>query len=180
MNGIDAILAAIESLLPRSEGLQPGMVLSTFVRFMTYDIHGCIGLPFARHSDSLHKLSISCRYWYLAWQAAKNRVWEKDPEAWSKYYGIVHELGWLFAAEYERYTSKAKPCVTFSGLLCWVPSRTQQDDRVCVFFGGRIPFVARSRYNDTWEYIGPAFVLGLMNGEAWDLPSNKWWFMRIT
>jgi hypothetical protein len=68
--------------------------------------------------------------------------------------------------------------VSKRGRLGWAPLRSVPGDEIFIFKGSKIPFIARPDGHG-WEYIGPCYVNGLMNGEAWDLPGNKWWFMRL-
>jgi len=36
----------------------------------------------------------------------------------------------------------------------------------CIFFGGRVLYVIRSRENGHYEFIGECYVHGVMDGEA--------------
>jgi hypothetical protein len=47
------------------------------------------------------------------------------------------------------------------------PAATSKNDYVCVFFGGKTPFVVR-RVEECkhWILIGPCYVSGIMHGEA--------------
>jgi hypothetical protein len=63
------------------------------------------------------------------------------------------------------------PCnfgVTRNGLMAMVPTGTQEDDIVAVLYGGRTPFILRPRLENNGEYhlVGPAYVHGFMDGEA--------------
>ncbi|KAH6722902.1 hypothetical protein BKA61DRAFT_585469 [Leptodontidium sp. MPI-SDFR-AT-0119] len=47
-----------------------------------------------------------------------------------------------------------------------VPERTMQYDRICILFGCDVPVVLRRTNDGAWEFIGEAFVYGVMDGEA--------------
>lgn len=47
-----------------------------------------------------------------------------------------------------------------------VPERTSQYDRICILFGCDVPVVLRRLKGGFWEFIGEAFVYGVMDGEA--------------
>ena len=42
-------------------------------------------------------------------------------------------------------------------------------DQIALFSGARQPFIIRSKGDDTYQFLGPAYVDGVMNGEAWNV-----------
>ncbi|KAK0741857.1 heterokaryon incompatibility protein-domain-containing protein [Apiosordaria backusii] len=50
--------------------------------------------------------------------------------------------------------------------LCLFPRNTEPDDQVYILSGGRVPVVLRPRRDGTVEFIGEAYVHGIMDGEA--------------
>lgn len=71
------------------------------------------------------------------------------------------------------YANRAVPCcrkrafaITNSGYIGLLPEATKQGDLVCVFHGGRIPFVLRQRRDGYYHFVGEAYVHEIMNGEG--------------
>ncbi|KAF2012899.1 hypothetical protein BU24DRAFT_484765 [Aaosphaeria arxii CBS 175.79] len=56
-------------------------------------------------------------------------------------------------------------CSTSNGLIGWMPREVQVGDVICVLYGGRVPVVLRPR-DIGYEFVGDAYVFGMMNGEA--------------
>lgn len=59
--------------------------------------------------------------------------------------------------------------VTRNGYMAMVPDSTQKGDILCVLYQGRAPFVLRlspAQDENTFLFIGPAYVHGFMDGEA--------------
>jgi len=48
------------------------------------------------------------------------------------------------------------------------PAAAQVGDKVCVFFGGQMLYILRSKDDGSHEFIGEAYVHGLMDGEVFD------------
>ncbi|KAH6883440.1 heterokaryon incompatibility protein-domain-containing protein [Thelonectria olida] len=69
-------------------------------------------------------------------------------------------------------------CVTRNGYMVLVPPKTAVGDLVCVFYGLEIPFIIRPRpgeggaENRSVSLVGEAYVHGMMDGEAMDIPST--------
>lgn len=56
-----------------------------------------------------------------------------------------------------------------------LPKRTEEGDVVCVLYGSQTPHVLRVTVNpseDTYAIIGPAYVHGFMDGEAFTWQSQ--------
>ncbi|KAL8788288.1 MAG: hypothetical protein Q9195_007385 [Heterodermia aff. obscurata] len=53
---------------------------------------------------------------------------------------------------------------SYMGIVMGVP---REGDHVCILLGGDTPFILRSRENsDEWQFIGEAYVHGIMDGQA--------------
>ena len=52
------------------------------------------------------------------------------------------------------------------GHMGWVPLCCQPSGSICIFFGGKVPFVVRKVDEQSHILLGPAYVEGLMWGEA--------------
>ncbi|KAK0614312.1 hypothetical protein B0T14DRAFT_499612 [Immersiella caudata] len=63
------------------------------------------------------------------------------------------------------------------GYLCLLPKTTRVGDKLAVLRGGRVPVILRTRDDGTIEFIGEAYVHGIMNGEAFE--EDKCAEMRI-
>ncbi|KAL5603905.1 hypothetical protein FOVSG1_006655 [Fusarium oxysporum f. sp. vasinfectum] len=71
--------------------------------------------------------------------------------------------------------------ITQSGYLGIGPPHTRSGDVVCIFSGGRVPFILRSTEGDlritsignSWTFIGDSFVQGIMDGELFPPSQNK-------
>jgi hypothetical protein len=61
---------------------------------------------------------------------------------------------------------------TQKGYICLTPSNACIGDHICILEGGRMPFVVRQNGND-FDFIGEAYVHGLMKGEAFQLKDFK-------
>ncbi|KAK0639054.1 heterokaryon incompatibility protein-domain-containing protein [Cercophora newfieldiana] len=63
------------------------------------------------------------------------------------------------------------------GYLCLLPKLTQVGDKLVILKGGRVPVILRPRHDGSMEFIGEAYVHGIMNGEAFE--EDKCAEMRI-
>jgi hypothetical protein len=67
-------------------------------------------------------------------------------------------------------------CVTAGGYLAAVPYTTEVGDCIAILAEGRFPFVLRPT-GDHYCFIGPCYVHGIMNGEAFpETPEELQWF----
>jgi Heterokaryon incompatibility protein (HET) len=60
-------------------------------------------------------------------------------------------------------------CVTARDRLACVPQAAEVGDRICVLYGGRLPFVIRPCDGGRYTYVGNCYLQGIMNGEAVDM-----------
>ena len=83
-------------------------------------------------------------------------------------------------ATYARLMQKAwngrRVGILDKGYIGLFPAYAKKGDHVCVVQGGQTPFVLRARSDDAtkFELVGDSFILGIMDGEAWNLdqPDN--------
>jgi hypothetical protein len=69
----------------------------------------------------------------------------------------------------ERSEQVSKIFLTETGYLGFGPRCLRLGDVVCVLFGGGTPYVRRpTSVPDEYLFLGPAYVHGLMDGEAID------------
>jgi hypothetical protein len=54
---------------------------------------------------------------------------------------------------------------TANGLVGYVPDEAREDDIVVIFFGALTPSIIRALDNDRYQFIGPAYIEGIMMGE---------------
>lgn len=70
-------------------------------------------------------------------------------------------------------------CTTASGYIAAVPYTTEVGDYIAILAGGKFPFVLRP-IGDHYCFIGPCYVHGIMNGEAFpeNLDELQWFAIR--
>ena len=61
---------------------------------------------------------------------------------------------------------KHKFALSQKGHMGWVPLCCQPGDSICIFFRGKISFVVRKVDEQSHILLGPAYIEGLMYGEA--------------
>lgn len=59
-------------------------------------------------------------------------------------------------------------CVTSESRFGWVPEATRVGDKICVLFGGKVPFAISDCGRGHYNLMGEAYINGIMNGEALD------------
>ncbi|KAE9364240.1 HET-domain-containing protein [Stipitochalara longipes BDJ] len=92
----------------------------------------------------------------------------------TKYREQIHAQGVDAFEIYINMTSLL--CTTINGYLAAVPYTTEVGDYIVVLAGGDVPFVLRPT-GDHYHLIGPCYVHGVMNGEAFpDNPDTLEWF----
>ena len=57
-------------------------------------------------------------------------------------------------------------CVTADGYLGRVPRGSEVGDKICILFGGSVPFVLRDTGDGHFIFIGECYIHGIMDGEA--------------
>jgi hypothetical protein len=56
--------------------------------------------------------------------------------------------------------------LTHERMLGLAPSSTRHGDNVCIIFGLDLPAILRPRGDGSWTFVGPAYIPGLMEGQA--------------
>ena len=77
-----------------------------------------------------------------------------------------------FLASMLHYQDERRTCITEKGYFGTVPGEAEEEDLIVIFFGLRIPFVLRSSLEGTYKLIGPCYVYGIMDGEAFTTESD--------
>lgn len=57
-------------------------------------------------------------------------------------------------------------CITTKGRYGWVPTTSQEGDKIAILLGAEVPFVLRPVDEDHYHIHGECYVYGLMNGEG--------------
>lgn len=65
------------------------------------------------------------------------------------------------------WTEGRKVFVTHRGFIGLGPAEVETGDVVCILFGGNLPYVVRHLGEDRFTLMGPSYVHGIMNGEAY-------------
>ncbi|KAF2838109.1 hypothetical protein M501DRAFT_1004951 [Patellaria atrata CBS 101060] len=76
------------------------------------------------------------------------------------------EHRWRIMVTYWAESRRKRFCCTVEHRLGWVPDPAKPGDLICILYGGRTPYVLRPSVNGRYKLIGPAYVHGLMYGEA--------------
>ena len=63
-------------------------------------------------------------------------------------------------------------CITKKGYMGWAPPAAKPGDRICILFGGQVPYVVRPK-GKYHEFLGEAYIHGIMNGEALSMDGIK-------
>lgn len=79
----------------------------------------------------------------------------------------------------ENIISESPLCVTLRGYLAGVPCTTEPGDEIVVLAGGKLPYILRPT-KDYYRLVGPCYVHGIMNGEAFpdDSEDLEWFAIR--
>lgn len=123
-------------------------------------------------------LGISFGYWYLWKKLQMKRLWQQNFFQEAMFSQILKKLAGPFDQAEGRVRHGRRFFVSENGRFGWVPLRTEVGDRVCVFWGMRMPVIMRPR-GDQWEFIGACYLHGSMDGEIWDLDGLQWRFMSF-
>jgi hypothetical protein len=95
-----------------------------------------------------------------------------EPAHWTKSHPLLQSLSetdlqhlYLILADNEPWRD-VNLGLTGNGELAWLPTKARLGDTMCLFGGARTFHVIRLDGNEHWKFIGPAYVQGLMDGEA--------------
>ncbi|RSL66231.1 hypothetical protein CEP51_012856 [Fusarium floridanum] len=71
---------------------------------------------------------------------------------------------WQTSQAFMNRISKAVFCRTEKGYAGLVPGGSQKGDEICIFGGGKTPFVLRKRIGEEYTLVGECYIHGLMYG----------------
>ncbi|KAK4664073.1 uncharacterized protein QC763_500170 [Podospora pseudopauciseta] len=69
-------------------------------------------------------------------------------------------------ATYTTHTPRRRLGITASKRVCLLPKLTEVGDKVALLRGGRVPMILRPREDGSMQFVGEAYVHGVMDGEA--------------
>jgi len=72
----------------------------------------------------------------------------------------------VFINSVQKFTTARNMCVTTGGYLGRVPRGSEVGDKICILFGGSIPFVLQDAGDGYFTFIGECYIHGIMDGEA--------------
>jgi hypothetical protein len=72
----------------------------------------------------------------------------------------------VFMNSVGKFTIARNMCVTSDGYLGRVPRGSEVGDKICILFGGSVPFVLRDTGDGYVIFIGECYIHGIMDGEA--------------
>jgi len=113
----------------------------------------------------------------------KLKDWKVDRGS-SKAFRTLSFLGyttstWKDLGEFPKYLTHVKERrlgITKKGYLCLLPQTAEVGDQLALLKGGRVPVILRQR-NGYMEFVGEAYVHGIMDGEAFE--EEKCYEIRI-
>jgi hypothetical protein len=85
-----------------------------------------------------------------------------DRTAWERHQADARE----YEHAYRKYTFGRSLCITGRGRLGSVPCCSRAGDKICLFKGGRVPFIVRDIGNGYCQLVGECYMHGIMDGEA--------------
>ena len=93
-----------------------------------------------------------------------------------------HDMSLAFQVSMVRVAATRSLCTTEGGYLVMAPLQTECGDHVCLLSGGKLPYIVRAPIGDEtlavgkgtpMEFIGDAYIHGLVKGEAMRRTSLK-------
>ncbi|KAK5657260.1 hypothetical protein OQA88_3319 [Cercophora sp. LCS_1] len=104
----------------------------------------------------------------------KLRAWKMNPKGGT--YRFLTLLGyfkstWNGYGEFFRYiksTTERRMGASAKGYLCLLPKVTEVGDRLVILKGGRFPVILRPRDDGSMQFVGEAYVHGIMDGETFE------------
>lgn len=101
------------------------------------------------------------------------QIASKVPLAFDEIRSIEMDYDDIWAAHIN-YLYDKRFCCTSQDRFAWVPKVSDVNDRICIFQGGRVPFVVRPQEDGKYVLVGECYVQGMMTGEALSLPDFRW------
>lgn len=67
------------------------------------------------------------------------------------------------------FSMRRRFCTTVHGRFGLVPLGAEAGDVMCIFYGGKVPYLIRPKENGQFVFIGHCYVHGFMDGEALEM-----------
>jgi hypothetical protein len=82
--------------------------------------------------------------------------------------GILKNLqcGYTVEASMVKFAVSRRFCITREGRMGQAPRTAEIGDLICIFEGGRVPFVLKRKVEEKFSFVGESYVHGIMQGEA--------------
>lgn len=83
-----------------------------------------------------------------------------------------------FADLFHKVSAGRLFCAMESGCIGWTPAETQSGDLICIFYGGKTPYVIRPIDENYYTFIGECYIHGMMHGEVLhvdDVEEKEFW-----
>ncbi|MCJ1456380.1 hypothetical protein MMC28_006741 [Mycoblastus sanguinarius] len=99
-----------------------------------------------------------------SWRGPPTADWGRLYEAWKQAKGAEKPYTQPFSDATIIRCSGRSFVMTSEGFFGLAPYQTRPGDLVCVLRGGNVPFVLRQRGDSCYEFVGEAYVHGIMDG----------------
>lgn len=110
------------------------------------------------------EMSTDFSAWWDLLLEGMNRLEDLDPIWWQKYLSIAPKIEFsLFSFSVGR-----RFCLTKEGRLGSMPKQARAGDKICLLYGGKVPYVVRPCGKEECQYVGQCYVHGCMYGQVVD------------
>jgi hypothetical protein len=110
------------------------------------------------------------QFWRMVFRITDNNgriyPWLGDKALFEQHSVTSRELGYAM----RKYTYGKSFCITQLGHFGSVPCCSMPGDTICIFKGGRAPFVVRPVGKGYYHLVGECYIHGIMNGQAMTRP----------
>ena len=100
-----------------------------------------------------------------------NQADEEDAFLRLRPQGLTNRKVWSFIGVITLFLAEQILFQTATGHFCKTIGRIEQGDTIALLAGSDYPAILRQEGNN-WRYIAPAYIQGIMNGEAWPQDTN--------
>ena len=124
----------------------------------------------------------------LCWDISPNsdRIGPEFPSIYREYFEFLEDTkeGPLSDSQIDRFRAvrdieanatirscNRRFCRSAANRLGYVPPSTKPGDKICVFYGGSVPYVIRPCAEGHYRFIGDCYLHGVMDGEVTDMDS---------
>ncbi|WQF80958.1 Putative heterokaryon incompatibility [Colletotrichum destructivum] len=160
----------------RNQDVMSGATFNAFWRTLLYNR---TEIASSREQEPEDSFGMSFGYWYLLLKLFCTKLYYQDCVLFMTYWMILRPHAYPFKNTFDQIYGNRCFFVSEGGRLGWAPAHARCGDSLALFQGCRIPFAARLRVDDIWEYVGGCYVHGCMNGEIWRLEHSSWSFYRF-